>query len=195
MEINKIEPIIPQDIFKIFNDEISTILNSISIDYDIDDKELIEKYAPNVLNMSIKLGVKKRNKRVLPNEVRCMGRKIDGEQCTRSRRNGCEYCLSHQKSLPHGRIDDNNYVKKVKGKRGRKKKSIENDYIATRIEEINGTEYLVDDYDNVFTYDLNNSKFLGKKSHIQSHVHSKDNNECDNLCCHSTPNNLLSVHC
>ena len=195
MEINKIEPIIPQDIFKIFNDEISTILNSISIDYDIDDKELIDKYSPNILNMSIKLGVKKRNKRVLPNEVRCMGRKIDGEQCTRSRRNGCEYCLSHQKSLPHGRIDDNNYVKKVKGKRGRKKKSIENDYIATHIEEINGTEYLVDDYDNVFTYDLNNSRFLGKKSHVQTHIHGSSNNECDNLCCHLTPNNLLSVHC
>ena len=61
---------------------------------------------------------------VLPKEVRCMGRKIDGEQCTRSRRNGCDYCLSHSKRLPHGRIDDPNYVKKVKGKRGRKKKSI-----------------------------------------------------------------------
>ena len=37
---------------------------------------------------------------------------IDGEQCTRSRGNGCDYCKSHQKRLPHGRIDDDTYVKK-----------------------------------------------------------------------------------
>ena len=67
---------------------------------------------------------RKRVKTHTPQFLRCKARRANGEQCTRSRRNGCEYCLSHQKSLPHGRIDDNNYVKKVKGKRGRKKKTL-----------------------------------------------------------------------
>ena len=30
------------------------------------------------------------------------------------RRDGSEYCLSHQKNLPHGRIDDDSYVPKKK---------------------------------------------------------------------------------
>ena len=142
----------------------------ISLINTIFDEKSLDNYKSDILRMGLKMGIKKRNRRMLPNDLQCKGRKLDGEQCTRSRRNGSEYCLSHQKSLPHGRIDDNNYVKKIKGKRGRKKKSIENDYISTHIEEINGTEYLVDDYDNVFTYDLNNSQFLGKKHNLHTNI-------------------------
>ena len=170
INFNTIEPIISQDTFKIFEDEILCILNKISEEYNLDNDELIKKFMPNIVNVSIKLGVKKRNKRVLPKEVRCMGRKIDGEQCTRSRRNGSDYCKSHEKRLPHGRIDDNSFVKKERGKRGRKKKSIENDYIATKLEKINGVDYLVDEFDNVFKYDLTQSEFLGTKKEILNMV-------------------------
>ena len=166
VNFNSIEPIITQDTFKIFEEEIITILSTISSEYNIDKETLIKQFLPNIINISIKLGVKKRNKRILPKEVRCMGRKIDGEQCTRSRRNGSDYCKSHSTRLPHGRIDDNTYVKKEKGKRGRKKKSLETDYIATKVETINGKEYLVDEFDNVFKYDLNQSEFLGTKCQI-----------------------------
>lgn len=170
VNFNTIEPIISQDAFKIFEDEMMIILDSISEKYKIEMDDLVKQFMPNIINISIKLGVKKRNKRVLPKEVRCMGRKIDGEQCTRSRRNGCDYCKSHSKRLPHGRIDDDTYVKKEKGKRGRKKKSIEADYIATKLEKINGVDYLVDEYDNVFKYDLNQSEFLGTKEQILNMV-------------------------
>ena len=168
IDYNDIQPIINHESFKIFEDEMSSVLNNICHEYHLNSETVLKKYMPNMLNMSIKLGVKKRNKRVLPKEVRCMGRKIDGEQCTRSRRNGCDFCLSHSKRLPHGRIDDPNYVKKVKGKRGRKKKSLDSEYIATKIQEINGVEYLVDEYSNVFTYDLNKSEFLGTKQQVMS---------------------------
>ena len=166
LDLNNIEPILSQNTFKLFETELINILGDVAEEYNLDKEKLTTKYLPNILNLSIKLGVKKRTKRVLPKELQCMGRKIDGEQCTRSRRNGCDYCLSHSKRLPHGRIDDNTYVKKEKGKRGRKRKSIESEYIATKLEIINGKEYLVDEYDNVFKYDLNQSEFLGTKQDI-----------------------------
>ena len=49
--------------------------------------------------------IKKRNRRVLSSDHQCMGRKIDGNQCTRRKKSGSEYCQSHQKRLPNGRYD------------------------------------------------------------------------------------------
>ena len=82
VDLKNIQPIISQEIFKIFEDEVTNIIENISEQYNISKEELKNKFMPNILNISIKMGVKKRNKRVLPSEVRCMGRKIDGEQCT-----------------------------------------------------------------------------------------------------------------
>ena len=146
-------------------------MKNISSEYNLDYETLKTKYSADISNIGVKLGVKKRNRRVLPKDVQCMGRKIDMEQCTRSRRPGSDYCLSHSKRLPHGRIDDANFVKKQKGKRGRKRKSSsfnEQDYITTKIEVIKGIEYLVDEHDNVFTYNMNNPEYLGKKQDIQN---------------------------
>lgn len=197
-----IQPIITQDIFKVFEEEMKVIISDLCEKNSLNKEEVLKQYLPNLLNISIKLGVKKRNKRVLPKEVRCMGRKIDGEQCTRSRGNGCDYCKSHQKRLPHGRIDDDSYVKKVKGKRGRKKKSLESDYIATKVETINGVEYLVDEYENVFKYDLENSEYLGtkhdfiKKLEATSNFHCNVNSCNDHICHNHSINNMMgSVNC
>ncbi len=164
-DVNNITPLVSSDIFKVFKDEVISILLNMCSEYNLEQEKIIDKYLPNIMNIGVKLGVKKKNKRVLPKEVQCMGRKIDGEQCTRSRRPGTDYCLSHHKRLPHGRIDDTSYVKKIKGRRGRKRKS-NNEYIETHIEKINGVDYLVDDYDNVFKYDLNESEYLGKKHQL-----------------------------
>ena len=62
-----------------------------------DFNEIMQKFTNNL---------KKRNRKTLQNELRCMGRKIDGKQCTRRKKNGCEYCQSHYKKLTNGRIDD-----------------------------------------------------------------------------------------
>jgi hypothetical protein len=171
VNVSNIQPIVSSGIFKIFDEELSQILKNISSEYNLDYETLKTKYSPDISNIGVKLGVKKRNRRVLPKDVQCMGRKIDMEQCTRSRRPGSDYCLSHSKRLPHGRIDDANFVKKQKGKRGRKRKSSsfnEQDYITTKIEVIKGIEYLVDEHDNVFSYNMNNPEYLGKKQDIQN---------------------------
>ena len=171
VNVSNIQPIVSSGIFKIFDEELSQILKNISLEYNLDYETLKTKYSADISNIGVKLGVKKRNRRVLPKDVQCMGRKIDMEQCTRSRRPGSDYCLSHSKRLPHGRIDDANFVKKQKGKRGRKRKSSsfnEQDYITTKIEVIKGIEYLVDEHDNVFSYNMNNPEYLGKKQDIQN---------------------------
>ena len=171
VNVSNIQPIVSSGIFKIFDEELSQILKNISSEYNLDYETLKTKYSADISNIGVKLGVKKRNRRVLPKDVQCMGRKIDMEQCTRSRRPGSDYCLSHSKRLPHGRIDDANFVKKQKGKRGRKRKSSsfnEQDYITTKIEVIKGIEYLVDEHDNVFSYNMNNPEYLGKKQDIQN---------------------------
>ena len=65
-------------------------------------------------------GIKKRNRRVLPPELQCMGRKCGGGQCTRSKKPGHDYCLSHLKNLKYGSILDESIEFKSCRKRGRK---------------------------------------------------------------------------
>ena len=166
--ITNITPLISNELVKIFREEIVEVLKSVSDDFDLDisEEDLISKYSPDISKIGLKLGIKKRNRRTLPKEVQCMGRKLDGLQCTRSRRNNSDYCLSHIKRLPYGRIDDETFQFKEKGKRGRKKKVMkfdEGEYIATRSEIINGTEYLVDKDNYVYTYDVENPVFMGIK--------------------------------
>ena len=130
-----------------------------------------KKDLDDVSKIGVKLGIKRRNRRSLPKDLQCLGRKIDGQQCTRSRRNGEEFCLSHMKGLPHGRIDGPTFAGKEKGKRGRKKKEVvynEEEYLCVHLELIRGVQYLLDENDNVFTYNLEAPKFLGKREEIEA---------------------------
>ena len=70
--------------------------------------------------------------------------------------------MSHLKRLPHGRIDDPIFVNKEKGKRGRKKKEInynDEEYLCVHLELIKGKQYLIDENDNVFSYNLESPVF------------------------------------
>ena len=167
IEVDKIQPMLSQNAFKIITDEMGTILREIQKQYKINDTTFLEKYDKQVQGLSLKLGMKKRNRRILDNTIRCMGRKIDGKQCTRSRLKDCDFCKSHKDNLPHGRVDDPNYEPPEKGKRGRKKKSIDytnGNYIATHLEMIDGTQYLVNENGLVFSYNIESPVFLGKKT-------------------------------
>ena len=79
-----------------------------------------DEFKLNSSSITVNLGIKKRNRRILNQECRCMGRKFDGKQCTRSRRK--QRCLSHEKNLP--KVELMMTVKPdEKGKRGRKRKN------------------------------------------------------------------------
>lgn len=165
IEINSIKPIINQDLFKLIKIEMLSILDNINTEYNISDS-LKDKYNDTISNIGIKFGIKKRNRRILPNELQCMGRKLDGHQCTRSKRPGSEYCLSHIKNLPHGRIDDNTYDLTNKTSKNKKKNPFEqsnDEFIATHVEVIDNKPLLVDSNNNVYSYNIDAPVFLGKK--------------------------------
>ena len=141
------------------------MLIKISQNYNLEYANLKELLAEDISKFSIKLGVKKRNRRVLPADKQCMGRKLDGKQCTRGRyKEGCDYCKSHANKLPLGRIDDV-LEHKEPLPRGRKKKSGKKstEFIVTKIETIGDHNYLVDDRNFVFSFDTKSPEFLGIK--------------------------------
>ena len=160
INIIEITPIIPNELFKLINVELNKILETICFDNNLDSKIILEKYATNIAKIGSKFGVKKRNRRVLPLECQCMGRKLDSKQCTRGRRDNSEYCKSHENKLPYGRIDQPFKLKETKV-RGRKKADKLNDYIATHVKIIDGHNRLVDNNNFVYTFDINNPEFLG----------------------------------
>ena len=146
---------ISKDLGNIIKSRINEIIVAISIDYNLDENELIEKYSPKLQTIQEQTKVKRKRKSI-PKEQCCLGRKQFGEQCTRRKKNGSDFCGSHMKSLPYGRIDDQKeHLCKVKGKRGRKKKKVsieENEeYIQTWIDKDLGDKYLIDKYNTVYT--------------------------------------------
>ena len=168
LEVNSIKPIIPTEFYKLMRDEMSNLVNNLLDELQISDNDIKKKYESRLNNIGEKLGIKKRNRRSLPTELQCMGRKIDGKQCTRSKLSGLDFCKSHHENLPQGRIDDNDYKMKEKGKRGRKKKDelYNNDqYLAVYPEVFNdGNQYFVDSNNLVYSYNIENPEFLGIKN-------------------------------
>ena len=78
---------------------------------------------------------RKRVKNFVPYFDRCIGKKSNGEQCTRKRREGSNLCGTHEKGTPHGRISDiNKCVLKV----------------GVCAHEVNGIVYYVDEKGNVY---------------------------------------------
>jgi hypothetical protein len=165
-DTSKVEPIISSQLYKTFSDELQLIYTKITqARPDISMDELNSIYNLDISALAIKLGIKKRIRKKIEADKTCMGRKGDGMQCTRSRRDSSEYCLSHQKNLPHGRIDDESYVPKQKGQRGRRRKDhdLKNnpDYIPMIRTKIKGQYYLVDPSKNVYTNHEEHPKKIG----------------------------------
>ena len=78
---------------------------------------------------------RKRVKNFVPYFDRCIGKKSNGEQCTRKRRDGSQLCGTHEKGTPHGRMSDvSNSVMKV----------------GVVAHEVNGIVYYLDDNGNVY---------------------------------------------
>ena len=115
-----------------------------------------------------KLISKKRNRRVVDKDCMCMGRKLDSLQCTRRRLPGQEYCLSHVKNRPNGRVDQEMEEKKPKGRRGRKRKNNydpkQNDenYITMWEVLIDNDKYFCDKNNNIYSFDETKPKYLGR---------------------------------
>jgi hypothetical protein len=95
------------------------------------------------------LNKRKRIKNSVPDLNRCNAKRCNGEQCTRRRKEGVEFCGTHAKGTPHGLINENN--------------SIDQENVLQKFEvfaeEIGGIVYYIDKFNNVFkTEDIMSGK-------------------------------------
>lgn len=84
------------------------------------------------------LDKRKRVKNSIPVVNRCIARRASGEQCTRRRKEECEYCGTHSKGTPHGVFNDDD------------ENVVINQRIEVFVEEIKGIVYYIDHFGNVY---------------------------------------------
>jgi len=103
----------------------------------------------------------KRKRNIIPDNKRCLGRKIDGLRCTRSRKYG-EFCKSHFNSLPNGRVDDGKKFDTKKKLVYAKNLDDDDNYITVFKKIINGKLHFIDDNDYIYINNIKNPKRIGK---------------------------------
>lgn len=109
---------------------------------------------------------KKYSRRKVPDNKRCLGRKIDGLRCTRSKILNKNFCRSHLKSLPNGRIDDG-----IDFKNNKKSRKYDNEnYICVYKKNINNITYLLDNENYVYINDLMSPIRIGKYNIIENKI-------------------------
>jgi hypothetical protein len=88
---------------------------------------------------------KKRTHATFPNTLRCISKRSDGEQCSRRKREGCEYCGTHSKGSPYGTFNTDVVTSVTK--------------MEVWAQEIGGIHYYLDNGNNVYnTEDIINNK-------------------------------------
>jgi len=81
---------------------------------------------------------RKRLKNSIPITNRCTARKANNEQCTRRRKDSCEFCGTHSKGVPHGLIET------------RANEDTQNHKLEVFGSEIGGIIYYMDKYNNIY---------------------------------------------
>jgi hypothetical protein len=123
-----------------FKDEIK----SKTIDIDFEDKQKVNElfefvYDYNRLTLTKEDFVKrKRIKNAIPSLNRCNAKRANGEQCTRRRKEDCEYCGTHSKGTPHGLINGSDMLEHS------------NERMEVFAQDIKGIVYYLDKYKNVY---------------------------------------------
>jgi len=134
-------------------------------------KELVEKAMNDIIPTIIKEytgNMKKRCKKIINQDMVCLGRKLDNKQCSRKKHNGTDFCKSHSRKLSNGRIDQPSVLVN-RNKRGRKRKvqfdprQYDNEYVTLWEDIVDGHKVLVDNNNNVYTFNLEHPVYIGKK--------------------------------
>jgi hypothetical protein len=123
-----------------FKDDIRNKINEIKFDEKTKTNELLE-YIYDYERLSLAkddLIKRKRIKNSIPVMNRCNAKRANGEQCTRRRKENCEFCGTHVKGTPHGLINESdvNVVSMHK--------------LEVFAEEICGIVYYIDKMNNVY---------------------------------------------
>lgn len=81
---------------------------------------------------------RKRVKNTIPLHDRCCAKRASGEQCTRRKKEECDYCGTHEKGRPHGIVSKDGAVAPTQIKR------------EIWAQEIRGIVYYIDSEHNVY---------------------------------------------
>ena len=88
---------------------------------------------------------RKRSHVSIPGSSRCVSKRSDGEQCSRRKKDGCDYCGTHAKGSPYGTFNEESVSVMSK--------------VSVWAQEIGGILYYIDLEDNVYnTEDIINNK-------------------------------------
>lgn len=123
-----------------FKDDVRNKVTELAFDDKQKMNELLE-YLYDYERLSIvkdDLIKRKRIKNSIPNANRCIAKRANDEQCTRRRKEGCEFCGTHEKGTPHGLIHSNTMNETVLHK------------LEVVAEEIFGIIYYIDKFNNVY---------------------------------------------
>jgi len=107
---------------------------------------------------------RKRVKNMVPIQQRCLAKRANGEQCTRKKKEGCDYCGTHTKGVPCSIMDDE--------KDGDNPK-LNQQSVNIWVQNIKGIEYFIDGSQNVYKHEdvINNStnpRIIAKYSKSES---------------------------
>ena len=83
---------------------------------------------------------RKRVKNAIPQNNRCNAKRANGEQCTRRRRDDCEFCGTHYKGTPHGMVNGSEGLAQECAKQ----------QVELVVEDIGGIVYYLDKSQNVY---------------------------------------------
>jgi len=95
----------------------------------------------NALNLSKEdFSKRKRVKNTVPVQIRCCAKRANGEQCTRRKKDEHEFCGTHIKGTPYGKIDC-----EVEEPALAKKRDV-------WVQDIKGIQYSIDDDGNIYDH-------------------------------------------
>lgn len=133
---------------------INIIENDSQVDVDLRNRlSLLIKNIPETLLNKDDFTRRKRSKSSIPVYLRCNAMRANGEQCSRKKKGGLEYCGTHEKNRPHGEFENNlektdNELKKTE----------------VYLTEINGIAYYIDSKNNVYnSQDILENKEVPRK--------------------------------
>lgn len=127
-----------------FKEDICVKINELDINNMNKSHDLmtyIYEYKP-IYFVSTDINKRKREKNTIPKYNRCSAKRANNEQCTRRKKDDCEFCGTHAKGLPHGIINFQDEETEQKSKSHKK--------IEVFTVDIKGIIYYIDEYNNVY---------------------------------------------
>lgn len=138
-----------EEYISMFKNDIRTKITDVNFEEKqkvIDTLEYVFEYKRLVLEKEDFIK-RKRVKNSIPNMNRCSAKRANGEQCTRRRKDDCEFCGTHFKGTPHGLIQTGDTANTTIQR------------FEVYAEDIKGIVYYIDRFCNVYrTEDILNGK-------------------------------------